>query len=124
MIDPGQYVLLINKLGYPERREEVVVERGVNEFVYDVSKPPVGNDRPSSRQRPESSKGRPTSGTKLQSKNLDVIPQENEDHPHKAAPMGLAMHATGQNKEDTEGEVKKERVKSGNIFLLEVSIKN
>lgn len=136
MIDPGQYVLLINKLGYPERREEVSVDRGVNEFAFDITQPPNHDghrDRPSSRQRPESSKGRhdsATSGSKLQSKNLDVIPQENEDQPSKQATMGMAMYAAGQGKSNNEdkadtepqGEAKKERVKSALVKKVEFSV--
>ena len=148
MIDPGQYMLAINKVGFLEKKQEILARKGANEWTIDmngnqtpVSEPqkqpeqqhPVikPEDRPSSRQRPESSKGRPesskgrhdqTSASKINSKgNLDIIPQENmEGSPGKKA----ATHAPIK-EEKREGEItpdkKPERVKSGTLLLLEVS---
>jgi len=132
MIDPGQYILTINKVGYPERKEEVVVDRGVNDLNVEMTESAnfsgehrrqqdynvqvsKADERPSSRQRPESSKGRPESSkgrpqsaAKPNQKDLDVIPQEQS--PNKKGSRGYQDDRGGsQERNDTDSHTEEER---------------
>jgi len=148
MIDPGQYIIAINRIGYPERKEEIVIERGFNDLNVEMTESPnfsgeqkrqgqdynvqvsKADERPSSRQRPPSSKGRPqdrpASGIKS---NLEVIPQE-EQSPKKPVKGYQDEKAGSQERANTESlteedrgtKQKSERVKSALVKKVEFSV--
>jgi len=130
LVNPGHYILSINKIGYPQRQEDIEVKKGENDFKIELRQQldygSPKNSNSNTNQTSFSTHPRPQSGNKryhsgnIQSQEFQRTEKGNVNF---SDPKAQPVDNTATIKK-TEEDKKPDRVKSALVKKVEISVWN